>query len=291
MGVNLGSTTEAKLNLLLANDPFKLLEIDCAQIKQWQALAQYVPPQVVLDKLKTLNGVEVQNLNTASGTIVNMDYFPLVVDKLPNNPNTGQQFTANEFLEYIRKNINDFIDTNLSNFTPSTATNFDESGIWFSGNPLGAILSIDIPGAHDGSVVCSDYNINTTQNNNDFWTFTTLTMPWGITQGLDGPHPVSGNRQFGFILNQNNNSYTFYTRGVDRIESKIDEKVANYLTAGSPFKDPDALWTSFVAKIQAFTNANGGIGNVAPISTSRPNWQKVKDVLLGNRPISDLGCN
>ncbi|MFD2551630.1 hypothetical protein ACFSQP_07365 [Bizionia sediminis] len=35
---------------------------------------------------------------------------------------------------------------------------------------------------------------------------------------------------------------------------------------------------------------NGGVGNATPITVNRPEWEKVKNVLLGNRPISDLGC-
>ncbi len=283
-----------QLNQELESDPFKLVDIDCNQIQHWQTLAQFIPPQSVLDKLSGLNSVNVQNINDAEGAVVNMDYFPVVIDRLPNNPNTGQQFTADEFLGYIRKNINNFVNTNLSRFLPSTITGFNEESLWESNSPLGAIISIDIPQAHDGSVVCSNYNITSNPTDNDSWTFTTIEMPWGITQGLDGPHPVSGNRQFGYVFNPNdgpNGSYTFFTRGVDRIESAIDEELANFLSGGSPFQNPDALWSSFVTKIQDFTNTNGGIGNVAPISTSRPDWQKVKDVLLGNKPISDLGCN
>lgn len=278
----------------MESDPFLLVEIDCDQIQKWQALTQHTPPQSVLDKLASLNSVNVQNIDDADGTVVNMDYFPIIIDKLPNNPDTGIQFTADEFLDYIRIKINDFIDTNYSSFEPSTITGFNEQNIWESSSPLGAVLSIDIPSAHDGSVVCSSYNNTSNTNDQDYWIFTTIEMPWGITQGLDGPHPVSGNRQFGYFFDPNDGpsgSYTFFTRGVDRIESRVDEELANYLSAGSPFQDPDNLWNSFQRKIQDFTNDNGGVGNMAPISTNRPDWDMVKDVLLGNRPISDLGCN
>ena len=43
-------------------------------------------------------------------------------------------------------------------------------------------------------------------------------------------------------------------------------------------------------KVQNFTNDNGGVGNATSITVNRPEWDKVKNVLLGNRPISDLGC-
>jgi hypothetical protein len=271
----------------LLESPFKLVEIDCDQIEQWQVLAQFSPPQIIIDKLNQidenlLGGVSVQTIENAEGAVVNLDYFPIIVDILPNNPSTGVQFSADEFLEYIRKEINTFINNDFTEFIPSPITGFDEESIWLSNNPQGAIMSLDIPGAHDGSVVCSE-------NTNSHWVFTTLTMPWGIPQGLDGPHPVSGNRQIGYEMNSNG-TYTFYARGVDRMESNFDVGIANYMTGGNPFNGADALWNSFQEKVQNFTNDNGGVGNATSITVNRPEWDKVKNVLLGNRPISDLGC-
>ncbi|UPS92509.1 hypothetical protein [Bizionia sp. M204] len=271
----------------LVDNPYKLVDIDCNQIEQWQALVQFSPPPVILDKLNEideflLGGVSVQTIENAEGAVVNLDYFPIIIDVLPNNPSTGERFSAEEFLEYIRIEINIFINNDFTEFIPSPITGFDEEGIWLSANPLGAIISLDIPGAHDGSVVCSE-------NTNSHWVFTTLTMPWGIPQGLDGPHPVSGNRQIGYEINSNG-TYTFYSRGVDRMESNFDVGIANYMTGGNPFDGADALWSSFQQKVQNFTNNNGGVGNATPITVNRPEWEKVKNVLLGNRPISDLGC-
>ncbi|MDZ4146790.1 MAG: hypothetical protein U1C58_00755, partial [Flavobacteriaceae bacterium] len=293
-----GSTEEVNedilsaLNSTLEQDPFFLVDIDCTQIQQWQTLAQHIPPQNVLDKLRqidknntTLFGdFEVQFIQDAKGAVINMDYFPVIIDRLPNNPNTGQQFTPNGFLEYIRKNINNFINTELTEFIPNFQTGFNEQDIWLSSSPVGAIYSLNIPDGHDGSVVCSEYNINSS------WIFTTLSMPWGFAQGLDGPHPVSGNREWGYSQNTDG-SYTFFTRAVDRMESSLDVEIASYLTAGNPFSGADALWLSFQQKVQNFTNLNGGIGNIALPSINRPNWDEVKEVLLGNRPISDLGCD
>ncbi|NQY28324.1 MAG: hypothetical protein HRT69_02525 [Flavobacteriaceae bacterium] len=36
---------------------------------------------------------------------------------------------------------------------------------------------------------------------------------------------------------------------------------------------------------------NGGEGEIGQSSINRPQWDHVKDVLLGNKPISDLGCD
>jgi len=61
----------------------------------------------------------------------------------------------------------------------------------------------------------------------------------------------------------------------------------------NPFERAEALWNSFKDGIYNFTIDNGG--GASPVlpsdnSINRPDWDKVKDVLLGNRPISDLGC-
>ncbi len=276
---------------LLAN-PFLLLGMDCDQIPHWQALAQHVPPQSVLNKIEQIDNnnstlfgdFEVQYISDAEGALVNLDYFPIVIDVLPNNPNTGEQFVADEFLEYIRINLNSFVDNQLTQFFPNPHTGYNEEFLWESNNPVGAIYSLDIPSGHDGSVVCSMYG------NNGHWIFTTLTMPWGLAQGLDGPHPVSGNREWNYSLNVDG-SYTFFTRGVDRMESRVDVAIANYLTGGNPFSGADALWLSFQDEVQKFTNNNGGVANKVQPSINRPNWEDVKAVLLGNKAVDDIGCN
>ena len=104
------------LDDLLGEDPFLLLEIDCDQIQKWQTLAQHTAPQSVQDKIDDLHDNneallgdwEIQYLEDAGGTAVNLDYFGVNITTLPNNPVTEQQFTANEFLDYFRRNINCF---------------------------------------------------------------------------------------------------------------------------------------------------------------------------------------
>jgi hypothetical protein len=110
-------------------------------------------------------------------------------------------------------------------------------------------------------------------------------------------HPLSGNREIGYSYDPNggfNGSYTFYARGVDRFESSVDYDAADYMETGQPFLGADNLWTSFQQKLQDFCNDdnNGnGVANMAPQVISRPDWEEVKEVLNGNKPISDLGCD
>jgi hypothetical protein len=267
-----------QLESLLEQDEFALIEVPCEEIPAWQDLAQLTPPQSVINKLESLGNtfgqISIQNIENAAGTVVNMDYFSVNITNLPNN------MSPDEFFTEVRTNLNNFINTDYAEFSPYSAYGypFDEAYIWNSSNPMGAILSIDIAApADDGSVVVSAHNFNS-------WAFTTLRDPLNFT------HPVSGNREFGFKQNDDG-SYTIFTRGVDRITNRIDNFVAtNFLQ--NPFQDPDALWESFQSSIEDYVNNNNGSASIETPNAFRPDWDEVKDVVLGEKPISSIdGCN
>lgn len=284
MIVFFNGTIEEQLDCLLISNPFLLLEIDCNQIQSWQILAQHTAPQSVQNKIDNLpnnwaNNFEIQSIQEANGTIVNLDYFSVNVTSLPNNPTTNQQFTADEFLNYIRLNFNSLVDgSTFEPFCEITSMCQTETDLWNSNNPLGSIIYIDITG-DDGVVVCTEYT-------NSYWYFMTMNAPYA------GNHPVSGTRQFGYELNANG-SYTFFVRGADRFDSNTVENSLYIATLGNPFFGADALWTSFQEKLNIFINnpINGGSSTIVNPTKNRPDWNKVQEVLNGQRPISDLGCN
>ncbi len=82
----------------------------------------------------------------------------------------------------------------------------------------------------------------------------------------DGSHPVTGTRQFGYEARLDG-SYNFFVRSVDRFSSNTQENLKN------------------------FVNSTGGMSTVIEPVHSRPDWEKVQEVLQGLRPISDLGCD
>lgn len=45
------------------------------------------------------------------------------------------------------------------------------------------------------------------------------------------------------------------------------------------------------AKKNDFINNNGGLSGIKTPVHNRPDWEEVQDVLQGNKPISDLGCD
>lgn len=97
--------------------------------------------------------------------------------------------------------------------------------------------------------------------------------------------PVSGHRDFGFTINADG-SYSFYTRGVDRLTTSDGTKAQEYLSL--PFSSADALWTSFQSIIDTFVNQNGGNSSIGAQQIHRPDWQAVKDVIDGKAPLSTL---
>jgi len=75
---------------------------------------------------------------------------------------------------------------------------------------------------------------------------------------FSGNHPVSGTRQFGYELN-NDGTYNFFVRGVDRFDSNLIENISYILTGGNPFFGADDLWESFQTKLNNFINNNNGV--------------------------------
>ena len=214
-----------------------------------------------------------------------MDFFPVTISQFPTNPVTGQPYTPQEFYNYFRLNINQFVGATGVSFVPSTITGVSESNLWNSANPLNSIVSINIP-ADSGSVICSNYTTS-------HWYFTTLTTPYAFSwteDDYDGYHPVSGNREFGYYPDVNGN-YVFYVRGVDRVHRKNVERIARQINANGEFADSDILWNTMKQNLKNYVNNNGGTAVLNVNQIYRPNWNDVKDVLNGIKPLSDLGCD
>ncbi|QYJ68870.1 hypothetical protein [Flavobacterium litorale] len=283
------------INLLkeIETNPTALLGKSDLDLQPWFDLMNYTIPTSVVNKIEQLDNdnfgdYAIQRVKDGKGAVVNMDFFSVNISTLPINSVTGTTFTPKEFLNHIRLNINDFLDTSISSFSPSTITGYNENQIWNSSNPLKAIIHINIaPPAGDGSVICS-------KSEDDSWIFTTIEVPWFPGQGNDGIHPVSGNREFGLIEN-NDGSYTFYTRGMDRMTDSLESLFAENTTiTGSAFDAPDALWGSLRSGVYQFVENNSGTAedpSMTPPITFRPAWSQVRRVLIGEIPMSELCCN
>jgi hypothetical protein len=70
-----------------------------------------------------------------------------------------------------------------------------------------------------------------------------------------------------------------------------DEFIGNLGIFPTAFEGADELWNAFQDNLENFIFTNDGQAQKLPSQIDRPDWDKVRDVLEGNRPISDLGCN
>lgn len=112
---------EVVIKAAIKDKPFALIDVPCDIIKQWLNTAKHSVSSDIIAKLNnisktiTTTGTDgsfsakdvarLQDINNTYSTVVNMDYFPVTIDKLP--PGT----TAEQLLNHIRTNINNFIDT------------------------------------------------------------------------------------------------------------------------------------------------------------------------------------
>ena len=134
------------------------------------------------------------------------------------------------------------------------------------------------PGQQDGSVLCTDQQ-------NQSWIFST------IYTSQDYSHPVSGNREFGLTSNADG-TYTFFTRGVDRVAELFDDLVEELPNTAGAFEGGEEIWSSLQNNLKNFINdtENGGTATVGESSIERIDMEELEAVLNGTKSVSDLGC-
>ena len=296
--------SKARINELkskISQDPFEL--IDCKTINNLNAsdgngpifhrIASYKVPNRVINRISYIRSLapnwivdnfNIESLTNAFGAVVNCDFFPVRIKKLP------MGLSPKEFLEYFRKNINTFISPYVNvAFHPYKDGNFDDTRQFDKdfGNSLGSLMHINM--INDGSVIISDYQNSTTPNaERHYFKFSTMATP------LDFGHPVAGNREFGIYEDPNNNGeYIFYISAVDRAWDPTFNLVFKF---GGAFKKGDELWENVQLNITNFINRGFGIAEFNPSKniTKRPDWEDVQDYLSGKITYQELktklGC-
>lgn len=300
-GGGAGGTTPpstAQIQEQIKDKPFALIpNIPCDIVKKWIATAKFAVDQSTWNRLTQIENTikpgndnsyltNIQNINNAYSTVVNMDYFPITVNMMPLV--NGKIATPEQFLEHIRKNINSFVDTDYSEFKPYVYSGVNDTNLWNSNNPKNAVVGIDIGSLWGTGILDDNGSVIVSKYNSSGWTFTTIYEP------MYGSHPVSGNRDFGFTKNANG-SYTFYTRGVDRLTnadgSALERMTRDGENGGIPFQKADALWASFQKGIADYVNTHGGNAGAGGKETYRPDWSAVKDVIDGKAPLSSLSTD
>jgi hypothetical protein len=284
------------LSALLAADPDYLIN-PCEHLDAFYALGVFQAPSSVTNRIDSLNNAYihsghpqvyrnfletpfyVQNINNASGTIVNCDYFPVHISVLPTL--NGTQMTVPQLMEYFRLNMNSFVDNSIATFEGYNDGWFlNDVSRWNSSNPLGALVHLNM--LDNGTVIVAQ---NYSNSDNAGFLVKTLRSP------LDVDHPVSGNRTWKIDPDPVNGGFTFYTRAVDRVTGFFPNLVNNMFVH---FSVPDDLWESMQTKMANFINTHGGSATVGSSFIARPRWSVVKDFLKGNKTLAQLraayGC-
>lgn len=236
----------------------------------WSDLITFRAPASIVNSL-TAAGQSVQYIESAYdpavddlllllafGRPVNLDYYPVIIHRLPTT-----YPSAAELLEYVRVHLTEFVDHSWAEFFPRSVV------VWNSADPLGSVVSIDMDllfsfiNPDDGCVVVAE----TAPTRWRFMTIfdpTTLSNPTG-----DLEHPLGGVREFGFFARPNG-VYEFFTRAADRPWS-------NGVFGIQPlvFAAQKQLWFSFQEMLTAYVNANGGDASVGPVFEDRFDWPSV----------------
>ncbi|MBM7419854.1 MULTISPECIES: hypothetical protein [Chryseobacterium] len=268
----------------LIQNPNLLLNIPCSQLPEWQTLANHPIPTSIKNKISQINGMTgwfkdaiIQNLDYSNSFTINMDVYPVKIANMPEK-SPGIKYTPAEFFDYFRKNINDFTDVNHGKFYPVVEPQYgiDDTQLWNSTNPLGALITIKIP-ADNGTVVCTGFGAQA-------WIFTTVKSPW------DGEHPVSGNRLFGYFID-NSGDMVIYTRGVDRFTTKISNNALQYTIESFGYSEAKTMWETMQQKVSTFVNSKNGSSTILPGIDYTPNYIFVKDYIKGTKQLNQLGCH
>lgn len=229
----------------------------------WGELVNQKYDKETLNKLKEFGGnAYLQHIENAVGEDVNLDFFSVEIKKLPNG------MSDKEFFNYFRKHINDFIDKKAAFFEPY---NPHETKQWESDSYENTIVHIDMaPGIFSTYVNPEDGSVIVSKQEDLKWVFTTIFI------FQDGRHPVSGNREFGLRKN-NNETYTFYTAGVDRTTGLDDSEINHWFNA--IFSGADKLWNSLQEKMEKYIDQHGGEATANPDIIARPSWDNAKSIL------------
>ena len=272
----------------LQGNPYGLLDVPCDQLPAWKDVASHTPPGSVLDRIDQRANNEpwwkgckwswgIQDLADAAGANVNLDYYAIRIN-LP-----GER-SPEVFFEEIRRGLGSYLDRNLGSFYIYEG----DDDRWRNGQVLGSVgvFEVSIPYAgniEDVGVVASEYSPGP---NAWRWRFTTIWSP--DTFG----HAVSGTREFGLVPN-GDGSYTFYTRGVDRI-ARFYDVIANKLLppyfeeTNVTFNGADALWRSMQIKVLDRVVEIGGDAEIIQPISERINWDDMELYFNGEIELDDI---
>jgi len=300
-----------ELSELIKNDPFALIK-DCIQqkglnITSYRELFSHKLPNIAKIRLNTLgDGFKDQPLEEGNAAVANVDYYSVEVTTNPDLNNDGVPDTDMEVYNGYRTNFASLASGSKDDFQFSCNIPFNSSNtadvnwefipysqndinIWNSTNPLAAIFKIDAGSSvtfgslisDDGAIIISKYSTN-------YWIGSTIQTPFSNSQ------PFSGNRQWGYIRN-NNGKLELFARAVD--VARISDRVLKLTPGTNECKEDtyynigEATWTNLQNAIKDWINNNGGQAKVIPKTAIRFDKSKLKEMLESNEAIDQINCN
>ena len=303
----------SELNELLKDNPWALIQ-DCAQQNglntvNYIDLYEQTIPQECSDRLFNLGtAFHHQPITDGNVPLANIDYYGVEITSTPDFNNDGTPDSEAEMYEAFRNNFINLASGEVDDFQFSCDSNFDgdintddrgdiswdfiplsnRDGINFvSNNPIASILLIEADASgllpwiatDDGAVMVSHFT------NND-WTIAS------IQTANNGTQPFSGNRQWGWNINQNGN-FEFFTRAVDVANiSKLLNIGANTECQQETYYDiAEATWENLQQEIALWVNNNGGQASIVPKTVVRVAKEKVEELLNSNETINQINCN
>jgi RHS repeat-associated protein len=215
----------------------------------WSDLNFNVPKNLFVQANFRGLSVSPQNLSNSKGSVQNYDYYSASFT-LPKN------MTMNDVFNYLRENFTEFKKgaTQTEKFDPAGRK---EQALFTSNNPLSSVMKFTVdPGFPLGlvkermSVITSKFQMN---ENSMSWVFSPI-----YNDQSGAGHPLAGNRQFG-IVNNGNNTYTFFTRGTDKAYGYIDGFKQKDI-----FEGANSLWTNVISNFSNYINQQGGTSKIQP---------------------------
>ncbi len=247
------------IDLFVTAADTRKLKTEPTKYDAWAKLVSFVPSASVQNMVTSRPGSWAFNrVDKAFGHSLNLDYYPITVTRLP-----AHHGSPEELLKYIRKNLATFFDPDIGRFA---AYSQPDRVKWEADDPnavLGAVMQFFmkfiswLPAPEDGSVVASSVTDNS-------WIFTTIDSPDDFT------HPVSGHREFGFET-VGGGTYTFYTRGADRVTGFA---FGARSLEGTVLSGGRAFWKAFQKRIVEYVNApqQGGEAQIGKEERHQPAW-------------------
>lgn len=304
-----------ELTLLISDNPWALIQ-DCAQqsgmdTSNYIDLYNHTIPQECQTRLDNLGfGYSNQPISMGNVPCANVDYYGVEVTNYPDFNNDGNPDTEAEIYQAFREKFTDLASGEKDDFQFSCNVPTDNDNIghisweflpyndydlnlWNSQqNPITAIIGID-GGSNefDFDLASDDGAIMISQYDNNSWIGSTITTP------ITGSQPFSGNREWGWLINQNGN-LEFFTRAVD--VAKVSALVKALSFGSDPcqqdtyYNIAEVTWTNMQDEIKEWIeNEGGGQASINTPKAVRIDKEKIVEILTTNESIGQIlsNCN